>query len=162
MTPVAKNRYFTLIELLAAIAIIIILAGILIGGLGHASKKADISKAISLMEQLQMGLEEFKDQNGFYPQSATAKNVTFGVDTDGLYFSDSSCHFVKKGTTRPFIEIGTEGDYEDPWGNAFQYMCPGTNNPTSYDLWSNGLNGVFDSNNSTTNDTDDINNWSQH
>ncbi len=28
-----------------------------------------------------------------------------------------------------------EGDLRDPFGNPFQYECPGTHNPDSYDLW---------------------------
>jgi len=159
MTPIAKNRHFTLIELLAVMAIIIILAGILIGGLGHASRKADISKTISLMEQLQMAIEEFKDQNGYYPQSVL-HDVSFSVDdAKGLQFDvESSYPFVKKGTTRPFLEIGTIGTYEDVWGNAFRYKCSsvGTqHNPTSYDLWSYGPDKLDDT-------TDDITNWKQN
>jgi len=174
MTPVAKNRYFTLIELLSVMAIIIILAGILIGGLGHASKKADVAKTISLMTQLEMALDDFNDQYGYYPRTydgdtAEAKDVYFDVDGSNVLQlklggkDKTGISFIKKGTkNRPLIEIGTEGFWEDAWENPFRYQYPGTNNSTSYDLWSNGLNENFDSDGKTTNDTDDINNWSQH
>jgi type II secretion system protein G len=29
----------------------------------------------------------------------------------------------------------------DPWGNEYQYLSPGRNNPTDFDLWSNGADG---------------------
>ena len=29
----------------------------------------------------------------------------------------------------------------DPWGNAYQYHCPGTHHPTSFDVWSRGEGG---------------------
>ena len=30
----------------------------------------------------------------------------------------------------------------DPWGNPYQYACPGTHNPDSYDVWSLGPDGI--------------------
>lgn len=40
----------------------------------------------------------------------------------------------------------------DPWGNPYHYRYPGTRNTRSYDLWSNGPNGI-------EGDQDDIGNW---
>ncbi len=40
----------------------------------------------------------------------------------------------------------------DPWGKTYQYCCPGTHNPQSYDLWSVGPDGVGHT-------ADDIGNW---
>jgi general secretion pathway protein G len=40
---------------------------------------------------------------------------------------------------------------EDPWGNPFQYRCPGIHNPKTYDVWSLGPDGIESS--------DDIGNW---
>ena len=31
---------------------------------------------------------------------------------------------------------------KDPWGNDYQYSFPGTKNPSSFDLWSYGADGV--------------------
>ncbi len=39
----------------------------------------------------------------------------------------------------------------DPWGNRYQYVFPGVNNPDTYDVWSLGPDGVMS--------TDDIGNW---
>ncbi|MBQ9368933.1 MAG: prepilin-type N-terminal cleavage/methylation domain-containing protein, partial [Victivallales bacterium] len=46
-----RKRTFTLIELLAAIGIIAILAAITIGGLSFATAKADYSKTQSIIEK---------------------------------------------------------------------------------------------------------------
>ena len=40
----------------------------------------------------------------------------------------------------------------DPWGNPYQYKCPGQRNPTGYDLWSHGPD-------MKPNTADDIGNW---
>jgi general secretion pathway protein G len=40
----------------------------------------------------------------------------------------------------------------DPWGNPYQYACPGAHNPASYDVWSLGPDGVSGT-------EDDIGNW---
>jgi type II secretory pathway pseudopilin PulG len=40
----------------------------------------------------------------------------------------------------------------DPWGKAYRYGCPGIHNPTGYDLWSVGPDGVDGTG-------DDIGNW---
>lgn len=39
----------------------------------------------------------------------------------------------------------------DPWGRPYQYRCPGTKNPSSYDLFSFGPDGVESA--------DDLGNW---
>ena len=42
----------------------------------------------------------------------------------------------------------------DPWGKPYIYVCPGRNNPTSYDLFSVGADGREGT-------EDDITNWSK-
>ncbi len=39
----------------------------------------------------------------------------------------------------------------DPWGHSYQYVCPGVHNPTGFDLFSLGQDGVESA--------DDIGNW---
>jgi general secretion pathway protein G len=40
----------------------------------------------------------------------------------------------------------------DPWGRKYRYICPGTHNATSYDLWSCGPDGKDGGG-------DDVTNW---
>ena len=59
-------------------------------------------------------------------------------------------------TIRPFyiankISTNASGQLADPYGNAYQYLIPGTKNPASFDIWSKGKDRA-----STT---DDIGNW---
>ncbi len=65
----AKQRAggFTLVEMLIVIAIIIILLGILLVGLNHATKTAQTAHTKALMTSIRQGLVRFKEDVGYYP-----------------------------------------------------------------------------------------------
>jgi general secretion pathway protein G len=64
---------------------------------------------------------------------------------------------VKKPSGDPPAPNWKQGGYvaalpNDPWGNAYQYMCPGQHGP--FDIWSKGPSGV-------TGAKDNITSWQQ-
>jgi prepilin-type N-terminal cleavage/methylation domain-containing protein len=61
---------FTLIELMAVITIIVILAGIVVGGLGYVNEKQAREKAKVQIGLLSKALEEYKLDMGTYPPTA--------------------------------------------------------------------------------------------
>jgi len=71
-----KIRRFTLVELLAVIAIIAILSGIGFGAYTFANTRAKESATEALLKQLEAGLEGFHTKNGYYPQSSGKKFAT--------------------------------------------------------------------------------------
>jgi len=73
-----KLRGFTLIELLVVIAIIGILATIITVSLTSARAKGRDAKRISDIRTLQLALEEYYNDNGFYPATQAAV-YTIGV-----------------------------------------------------------------------------------
>ena len=79
----ANNR-FTLVELLAVVVIITILATILIGGVTYAMKKADVSKTQAQLQKLEMALEAFKAEKGYYPPCATTTGESVQFIIDGV------------------------------------------------------------------------------
>jgi general secretion pathway protein G len=51
----------------------------------------------------------------------------------------------------PYITI--DHPPKDPWGNFYNYACPGVHNPKGYDVWSPGPNGT------NGKDSEIIGNW---
>ena len=66
---------FTIIELLIVMAIIIVLAGLIIGTSGYVQKKGARSRAEAEIAAMSAALESYKADNGIYPRNS---------DTDGL------------------------------------------------------------------------------
>ena len=89
---------FTLVELLAVMAIIGILATIIIGVSSYAGRKAKESRAIADMEKLKTAVEEYKIEFGMYPDTGT-----FNSDPDALKRFVSDVKFV------------------DPWDRPYEY-----------------------------------------
>ena len=181
MSALQQRKFFTLIELLSVIGIIAIVASILLGGMSYAGRRADQAKTLSLMTQLEMALDAFKQDRGYFPVTNDPDDLavyfvirsddssdclflqlsaTAGTDNINQFlFVNSNTHSSTNSTNRPYLELGvvttTATPYVDAFGNAFQYKCPGTNNASSYDLWSKGSDGVSDND-------DDICNWKRN
>ena len=153
---------FTLIELMAVITIIVILAGLVVGGLGFVSERQAKEKARVQIALLSKGLEDYKLENGSYPPTgnsgnnssilfkylywdSNANNVGVPADTDQrIYLPELDPASSKQGWT-----TGTAGAatiISDPWGNEYRYRSAKdtagkanslTQNP-DFDLWSTG------------------------
>lgn len=80
---------FTLIEMMAVITIIVILAGIVIGGLGYVNEKQANAKARVQIALLSKALEEYKLDNGTYPPTDNKSgsfNTATGTATSSILF----------------------------------------------------------------------------
>ena len=155
---------FTLIELMAVITIIVILAGIVVGGMGFANERSAKSKAKVQIEMISKALEEYKLDNGTYPATA---NSADGLGTskllfDALYFKGASDNTgatkiyigelnplaSKQGWTTAPASASTK--IMDPWGGEYRYRtatsATGTANASTqnpdFDLWSAGKDGA--------------------
>ena len=86
------KRGFTLVELLVVIAIIALLMGLLMPALNIARRKANEASTSALLHSLSMGLEQFRDDHGAYPDSTPRR--TSGTpyalinDPSGTMWSD--------------------------------------------------------------------------
>jgi prepilin-type N-terminal cleavage/methylation domain-containing protein len=151
-----RCRFFTMVELLATIAIIAVVAGIVLGGMNFAARRADEAKTLAIMAEFEMALDAFKHDNGYYPPCATASDIKYKLNSSGkVNIVLGSDYLFENAQGRAYMELGqittAPQNFVDAWGNALQYQCPGTNNPQSYDLWSKGAK--------TGNTADDIGNW---
>ena len=136
---------FTLIELMAVITIIVILAGLVIGGLGYVQDKQAKSRAVVQIQLISKTLEEYKNDFGTYPATTNStdglnnsavlfKALYWDSDNDGegaavgsgtgdtdqkMYLPDLDPATNKQGWTTGTPSATTK--ITDPWGNEYRY-----------------------------------------
>jgi general secretion pathway protein G len=133
---------FTLLEVLLVLVILVTLAGLAVGTYDGIRRGANIKAA-----RTQIGL--FESQLALYQMALTTYPGT-----------DQGLEALRNPPTDLVNPDSWEGPYLDkpvpldPWGNPYQYLCPGKSNPDKYDLWSFGPD-------LTDGTADDIGNWTQ-
>jgi type II secretory pathway pseudopilin PulG len=124
-----KTARFTLLELLAVMSIIFIMAALLVGVTSVVSRNMHEAKTKARMEAMMMALQEHFQDRGYYPQQAPAVAVNFTA-------------FTHTQTGRPYLEgYGPTVGYLDGWERPFLYATADAANvpyPEGYHLWSRG------------------------
>lgn len=173
---------FTLIEVLAAITIIIILASIVIGGLEYANQRQDSEKARVQIALLSKGIEEYKMDMGVYP--GTDDNTAIAGDvSEQLYqalFKDGYDYTSPATPPSPWTKAtkiyltqldprnnkqgwvpkttastpGTNIKIRDPWGNGYRYRKGSNAQNPDFDLWSMGKDSKSNTTNAATTEAD--------
>jgi len=133
----SRRRGFTLIEMLLVLVILGTLAAIVIPKFAGRSEQARITAAETQISNFETALDAFEVDNGYYPKGDNGLNEL-------VEQSDQA-----KNWKGPYLKHGIPND---PWGNAYLYECPGTNNMSSYDIYSMGPDGRKGTD-------DDITNW---
>ncbi|MBO4304168.1 MAG: prepilin-type N-terminal cleavage/methylation domain-containing protein [Lentisphaeria bacterium] len=145
----ARKKAFTLVEILAVISIIAILAGMTVGVSSLVMRKSADTKTRAAMKNVEIALERFREANGYYPPSRGGTISIFrfvkAPDTttpEGLREDALSKLFDEKfrsANTCPITISGTQYLYiVDAYGNPLVYRCPGYFNKGKYDLGSTG------------------------
>ena len=173
-------RRFTLVELLAVIALISILSAIGFGVYSYAKNKAQESATEALLKQIEAGLEGFNTKAGYYPKSnnddfstikftfaadGTLDKIEFGGETlEKQSISDGDSQAKKKRMKNERLEafakavdmevlknnLDSDGVLVDAWGGKIYYRSPGKFKTGSYDLVSAGPDGKFGESKSAT------------
>ena len=138
--PVAA---FTLIELLAVITIIGILAGLTLGAAGAVRRHGATSTAKAEVAALQAACDRYYADNSAYPiGTASPTTVTAPADATALFTNLlGSATLTAAPTTKRYFEpkpamvksTTTPNCFIDPWGYAYGYNSDGTNAPL---IWS--------------------------
>ena len=122
------SRGFTLIEMMVVVVVIGILASIIIPQFVGTTQDAKISAAKGTISELDGAIERFYVNMDRYPTAEEGLKVLVDAPAD-----DDA-----KKWRGPYIKLLRN----DPWGNPYQYLIPGTHHTTSFDLWSRGADGA--------------------
>ncbi len=132
------NGGFSLIELMLVVIIMSILATVAAVKFTGKAKVAKIQTAASeIAGAYGTALQLMEIDCGHYPSTEA-----------GLSALKSSSD---KGWKGPYLK---SKNFNDPWGNPYQYKYPGSHNTDDYDLYSYGPDGQEGGG-------DDITNWSK-
>jgi general secretion pathway protein G len=117
---------FTLIEIMVVVIILGILAATIIPQFMGTTHDAKVGAAKAHIAELENAVERFNVNMDRYPTTE-----------EGLKVLVEAPSAEDKKWRGPYINELRN----DPWGNAYQYVCPGTHHPTRFDLWSRGADG---------------------
>ena len=118
-----KTQGFTLLELLAVMAIVAVLVALGTQGYRHARLQARESQAVAELERLRLALDEFRAEYGRYPEQLSPAGI---ATLPGIGFLTNAVEGVV---------------LVDPWGRDYQYQC---SNRFLYSIWSKGQDAGSD------------------
>ncbi len=136
----SRLHAFTLVEMLLVLVILAVLAAIVIPKFSGRSQQAKETAAKSQISSIEMALDAFEVDTGFYPSGNNGLNALIDPPSNAPNWRGP---YLKKGVPL------------DPWGNPYAYSYPGRNNPAGYDLMSMGPDG-------RAGGDDDITNWANN
>lgn len=118
---------FTLIEILIAVAIVLIMGAVVVPGFLKYRRNAQKTAAQSTIRALETAINQFSVETGQYP-----------TNLKDLVKKPAGDEIVAKKWDGPYIK-GNDVP-ADPWNNRYQYnLTPGQEHP--YELYSFGPNG---------------------
>lgn len=150
---------FTIVELLVVMAIILVLAGLILGTSSYVHNKGARSRAEAEIAAMSAALENYKADNGAYPTSATLDarlaidfsqyqaatkilydDLTGDSNDDGVPGPGTSYMAFKSNQLQ---EHGADTFLKDPFGNSYGYSTAYSSDPNkgynpTFDLWSTG------------------------
>ena len=120
---------FTLIELLVVIVVIAVLAGLVGPMVFRNVGDAKVTAAKAQLELFGLALDQYRLDNDYYPSTAQGLEALRDPPRGEP---------VARSWRGPYLKKPVPSD---PWGRPYSYICPGTKNPTGYDIVSYGRDG---------------------
>jgi type II secretory pathway pseudopilin PulG len=167
---------FNLIELMTVLAIIMILAGLIVGGAKYAMTKAGRSRAEAEIAAMENALENYKNDYGVYPPSTTTRfQVAAGPAGLAEINNSVALYAALAGGTKVYmtfkpnqihLDAANKPYIVDPFGSPYNYYCTqpvaaNQQNQATFDLWSYGPDGMQGTSGTVNYDIDNITNWKQ-
>ncbi len=131
----------TLVELMAVTMVMAIIAGIVLGIAGYASRRADESRAQANLQVLRTLLDAYRLEYGQYPSEALSSWDGSDEETVGWANIFGPVDLKDTDSWQP-IDWRDHVDavrYFDPWGRPYHYARSGR---FSFDLFSHGPTGA--------------------
>lgn len=173
--PHQHHRGFTLVEILVVLTVILILAGLTVGGLQFVKVKQQNNRAEIQINLLSKGLEEYNLDNGDYPGDENAggtdgtgqSNMLFqALYYDGFLAQDDGSVSIYLSELDPVNDSqkwingsGSSAIIVDPWKNEYRYRRGLSAINPDYDIWSSGADGETAGDKTSPEDKDDIRNF---
>ena len=133
----ADRRAFTMVELLLVLVILATLAAIVVPKFAGRSEQARETAAQTQISNLEVALDAFEVDNGYYPKGSDGLIELLQEPSDATNWRGP---YLKKA-------LGN-----DPWGVPYIYESPGKYNQKGYDMMSCGPD-------KREGGDDDITNW---
>lgn len=123
----AKQRGFTLIEVMVVVVILGILAALVVPQVMSRPDQAKVTVAKGDIKAIAAALDMYKLDNFSYPSTQQG--------LEALVSRPSGSPQPRNWNADGYLKRLPK----DPWGNEYQYLAPGTKGP--YDLFSYGADG---------------------
>lgn len=159
------KKSFSLIELLVAISIITILAGMVIGGLNAVSEKSNVAQTKATIMLIEEAMFEYKKKNGEFPVTES-KDMTSLTNTELQNLAIFGAKEVTDAWSNELYIIFPQ-DYSDtsaPGVYAMEYQIEGTStrvfyNQNKFQIISKGEDGEINGAWNASQDDDNIGNF---
>jgi len=138
---------FTLIEIMAVVVIIGLLAGLVGVNVRNSIMKARVKTTRTQINSIENALELYRMDHARYPTTEQGLEALVRAPSSQPVPRDYPPGGYMKGDKMP----------TDPWGTPYGYENPGQHNSNSFDLWSLG----GDSQPGGAEINSDIGNWTQ-
>ena len=132
--PQPQHGGFTLVEVMIVLFILVMIMGLAIGIVRGQQAKAQRQAAFTYVKMLENAVDQYTTSIGRPPSNEQGLQALVQCPQD-----------VPEGSwAGPYIKSTARST--DPWGNEYQYACPGRNG-AEFEIWSYGpdmINGTAD------------------
>lgn len=128
-----RTQGFTLVELLVSLTIIGILSSIVFATFSSSQAQARDQQRQVAVKEMQLAMERYYNQNGFYPELGTDSDCNF--EDDAQQADSTACENYIEGLVPDYIDElpGANSDYQ------YKYQIDASAEPSEYKFTATGI-----------------------